>query len=205
VSAYARSLCCLLLGGAGCASAVAPPPRDLAMPALADFASPTPDLSPFDIAGQDLAGDLATKNPSCPTGTIPQSVNTLYAGDTTGAPNLATDTRTSWAADPDHALLFVAPKAGNYLVSLTSSNQFGTDCGVVVRAYGSNNNGAIYDESACPSVGLAAAIDGAYAATPGAAGSTIALANAQHALMWVSCSSAAINRTMSYVLKVQFQ
>ena len=196
----ARHLASVAIFVAGCASASGNP-QDLAAPVIVydlsnpyDFSIPIADLS------GDLAGDMG--NGICPSGTIPPSVNTLYAGDTTAGPNLASDTRTGWTTEPDHALLFVAPKAGSYLVSMTSTNQVGNDCGAILRAYGTANNGAFYTESSCPTPGMVAAIDGAYAATPGGTTTTISLSNAQHVLMWVSCSGL---KTITYDLKVQFQ
>jgi hypothetical protein len=193
----------------GCAASNTPlVANDLAGPPNYDFAFPGPlhDFAMPDLYGADLYGTPSDMPPgNCPTGTIPSSVNTLYAGDTTGAANLVTDTRTSWTTAPDHALLFVAPKAGTYQVSLTSTNQTGTQCGVVLRQYGSNNDGPLLDENSCPSMGSTTALDAAYAATPGLLTTNIALSNAQHVMMYVSCAQTAATPTIVYKVSVVFQ
>jgi hypothetical protein len=200
----AARLACVVLFCAGCASTAAPqPPVDFSSP-IFDFALPVVDLASTDLPTSDLpSSDMMSG--ACPSGTIPSSVNTLYAGDTAGGKNLATDTRTNWGADPDHALLFVAPKAGTFQVSLTSTNQLGTDCGVVLRQFGTNNNGPLLDETSCAAMGSVATIDGVYAATPSGMTTNIDLGNAQDVLMWVSCAQTAVTKTMVYDLKVVFQ
>jgi hypothetical protein len=144
---------------------------------------------------------------SCPTGTIPPSTATLFASDTAFNKNLVTNTRVQWGADSDAALLYVAPMAGTYRISVTSTDQPTTnDCGVVVRAYGTANNGAFYDETACPAAAAVKAIDGAYAATPAGSTADIDLSNGQHLLMFVSCSMfASPKKTMGYSVHVDLQ
>ena len=190
------SLVALIASGCGDSAA----PQDLS--AIVQDLAVSQDLSkPRDLASVD-AGIL-----TCPTGTIPPSTNTLYAGDTTAGLNLITDARIEWGSDPDHALLYVAPTAGTFRVSVTSSNSPTTnDCGVILRDYGSSGSGALYDESACPTGATPRVLDGAYATTPGSAPYDVDLAASQHLLMWVSCSMFATpQRTISYVVHVALQ
>jgi hypothetical protein len=169
--------------------------QDLSTPSY-DFSQPIYDFSATDGA-----------SPYCPTGTIPPSTTTLFAGDTSGGKDLVTDARISWANDPDHALLFVAPTSGTFRFSITSSNQPSTnDCGLILRDYGASGSGALYDESSCPTGLTQRALDANYAATPGGTTTDLAMTSGQHQLMFVSCSMFAVPmRTISYVVHVALQ
>lgn len=161
-----------------------------------DFTTVLHDLSNADA--------LAT---TCPSGTIPPSTATLFASDTAFDKNLVTNSRVQWGADADAALLYVAPMAGTYRVSVTSTDQPTTnDCGVVVRAYGTANNGALFDETACPAAASVKAVDGAYAATPAGSTTDVTLTSGQHVLLFVSCSMfASPKKTMGYSVHVDLQ
>jgi hypothetical protein len=138
-------------------------------------------------------------NQFCPSDTLGNTLPITYDGTTVGKENLVTSPRLEWTTAGDDALLFVAPEAAFYRVSLPVIEP---GCGASVREYGiqMDGMGTIYDTSFCPPEGSSIEIDGVYVE---AAGTDVPLPAGQEMLIWVSCASFSAAKEAVYQLKIE--
>src|SRR5689334_2990103 len=86
----------------------------------------------------------------CPHVNLGSTVPTTHQGNTTGLPNLADSQRLEWGTAPDETLLFTAPAAGTYRISLLSEPSSNGGCGPSIQEFGDVGTTKYYDESWCP-------------------------------------------------------
>jgi len=144
-------------------------------------------------------GSGGSTNEFCPSDTLGTTLPITYDGTTVGKENLVTSARLEWTNAGDDALLFVAPEAAFYRVSLPL---VAPGCGASVREYGiqMDGMGTIYDTSFCPPEGSSIEIDGVYVE---AAGTDVPLPVGQEMLIWVSCASFSATKEAKYQIKIE--
>src|SRR5690349_13761914 len=71
----------------------------------------------------------------CPHVNLGSTVPNTHQGDTTGLPNLADSPRLEWGPAPDETLLFTAPAAGMYRISLLSEPSTNGGCSPSIQEY----------------------------------------------------------------------
>lgn len=140
-----------------------------------------------------------TGNQFCPTDTLGTDLPITYDGSTVGKENLVTSPRLEWTDAGDDAILFIAPEAAVYKVSLPGVEP---GCGASVREYGikMDGMGTIYDTSFCPPEGTSIEIDGVYVEPTG---TEVPLPAGQQMLIWVSCAFFSANKEAAYQLKIE--
>ncbi|MCK6588088.1 MAG: hypothetical protein L6Q76_10930 [Polyangiaceae bacterium] len=150
-------------------------------------------------AGGEGGGAGGTGNQFCPTETLGTALPITYDGSTVDKDNLVTSPRLEWTNAGDDALLFVAPEAAIYKVSLPVVEP---GCGASVREYGikMDGMGTIYDTSFCPPEGTSIEIDGVYIEP---SGTEVPLPAGQEMLIWVSCASFSATKEAAYQLKIE--
>ncbi len=133
-------------------------------------------------------GSAGTRGGYCPTKILESTTTVSYSGTTVGKANIVTSGRLEWTDAGDDALLFVAPEAGTYKISMPTGT---SGCGASIREYGPNGDGMgdIYDSSWCPGAGSSVEIDGVFAAIAPDLTYDVTLTAGQEMLIWVSCSS----------------
>jgi hypothetical protein len=138
-------------------------------------------------------------NEFCPTHTLEPTLPITYDGSTVGKENIVTSTRLEWTTAGDDALVFVAPEAAFYKVSLPLIEP---GCGASVREYGfkMDGMGTIYDTSFCPPEGSSIEIDGVYVE---ATGTEVPLPEGQEMMIWVSCASFAATKEAAYQIMIE--
>ncbi len=138
----------------------------------------------------------------CPTADLGSTLPIIYDGSTAGKPNIVTSSRLEWTDAGDDALLFTAPAAGTYRISMPSALD---GCGASVREYGPamNGMGEIYSPSWCPAQGSSVEIDGVFAAYPPDGTDDVDLASGQQVVIWVSCAYWASTLEGAYQIKIE--
>jgi hypothetical protein len=149
--------------------------------------------------GGGTGGAGGQANQFCPTMTLTGDLPITYNGSTKDKENIVTSARLEWTKAGDDALLFVAPEAAFYRVSLPV---IGAGCGASVREYGANMDGmgTIYDTSFCPPEGSSIAIDGVYVEPTG---TDVPLPEGQQMMIWVSCASFSAVQEGEYQIKIE--
>lgn len=147
-----------------------------------------------DDAGENSAGCIAT-GMACPTFEL-ASEDATCSLDLTGGTDLVQDARLEFGAGPDHAILFIAPSAGEYSFWLSQGPGNG-GCGVSVY----DSSQSLHSPSSCPAEGETADLDGIYAGE----NDPISLSANQRVLAYIGCAFWSSTQAGPYVLRVQKQ
>jgi len=138
----------------------------------------------------------------CPHVNLGSTVPTTHQGDTTGLPNLADSARLEWGPAPDETLLFTAPTAGMYRISLLSEPSTNGGCGPSIQEFADAGTTNYYDESWCPPAGMVSKLDGVYAASL-QTHTDFQMAQGQKVLIWYSCTTWSDAQMGAYSLKIE--
>jgi hypothetical protein len=146
-------------------------------------------------AGTPDAGTGVQVIGGCPRVSLGRATTVEYSADTSTLDNIVISSRLEWKEAPDDSLEFTAAQAGNYAIDLTGTNM---DLGVSAQEY--RTTGLVpFTRSACPPPGLVVSIDGFYNHNHG----TVALAEGESMVMFVSAPRWAAEKTGAYTVKVR--
>jgi hypothetical protein len=138
----------------------------------------------------------------CPHVNLGSTVPTTHQGNTTGLPNLADSARLEWGTAPDDTLLFTAPAAGTYRISLLSEPSTNGGCSPSMQEFANAGTTKYYDESWCPAAGMVSTLDGIYAASLMTT-SNFQMVQGQKVLIWMSCTTWSDAQAGAYSLKIE--